>query len=48
MAEMTTPICDTGWTAGDFDLPGIDGRNHRLADVRGAKGLPRKFEEDEE
>ena len=38
MAEMTTPICDTGWTAGDFDLPGIDGRNHRLADVRGAKG----------
>ena len=38
MAEMTTPICDFGWKAVDFDLPGVDGRNYRLADVAGAGG----------
>ena len=38
MAEMSTPICDFGWPAVDFELPGIDGRNHSLADVSGANG----------
>jgi peroxiredoxin len=33
-----TPICDFGWQAPDFSLPGIDGRTWRLADVRGPKG----------
>jgi peroxiredoxin len=35
----TTPICDFGWKAVDFDLEGVDGRRYRLADVRGPKGL---------
>ena len=33
-----TPICEFGWQAPDFSLPGIDGRTWRLADVRGPKG----------
>jgi len=37
MAEQT-PICDFGWPAADFRLPGVDGRTWGLADVRGAKG----------
>jgi peroxiredoxin len=35
---LQTPICDFGWKAVDFDLPGIDGKNHSLAQVRGPKG----------
>lgn len=35
---MTTPICDFGWQARDFSLPGIDGKTWTLADVRGPKG----------
>jgi peroxiredoxin len=34
-SQMTPPL---GWTAGDFDLEGTDGKRHRLADLRGAKG----------
>ncbi len=34
----TTPVCEFGWKAVPFDLPGVDGRTWRLADVRGAKG----------
>lgn len=37
MAE-TTPVCDFGWKAIDFSLPGIDGRNYTLADVTGKNG----------
>ncbi len=37
MAE-TTPVCDFGWPAPDFRLPGTDGRIHTLADIRGPKG----------
>jgi len=39
MASTPTPICDFGWKAGDFDLPGVDGRRHTLASARGANGL---------
>lgn len=35
---VETPICDFGWKAPDFSLPGIDGRAWSLADVRGPKG----------
>lgn len=32
------PLCDFGWKAPDFSLPGIDGKTYTLADVRGPKG----------
>lgn len=38
MAAQSTPICDFGRRAPDFDLEGIDGRRYRLADVRGRNG----------
>jgi len=38
MVSLQTPICDFGWKAVDFDLPGVDGKRYRLADVRGARG----------
>lgn len=38
MVALTTPICDFGWKAVDFDLLGVDGKRHTLADVRGEKG----------
>ncbi|HZP94589.1 MAG TPA: thioredoxin family protein [Burkholderiales bacterium] len=34
-----TPICDFGWKARDFDLPGTDGKRYRLSEVRGSNGL---------
>lgn len=34
-----TPICDFGWKAADFRLPGTDGKTCTVADVRGPKGL---------
>jgi peroxiredoxin len=34
----TPPICEFGWKAVDFDLPGIDGERHSLAQIRGEKG----------
>ena len=34
----TTPICDFGWKAVDFQLEGIDGKTHSLEDVRGPNG----------
>lgn len=39
MVSLQTPICDFGWKAPDFDLPGVDGKRYRLADVLGPKGL---------
>ena len=39
MVSLSTPICDFGWKAPDFDLPGTDGRRHSLASARGPKGL---------
>jgi peroxiredoxin len=39
MASLQPPICDFGWNAMDFDLPGVDGKRHTLASARGPKGL---------
>jgi len=33
------PVCDFGWKAVDFDLPGVDGRRYDIAAARGPKGL---------
>ena len=35
---VTPPVCDFGWQAPDFSLPGTDGQNHTLADVSGPDG----------
>lgn len=35
---VETPICDFGWQAPDFRLPGIDGRSYSLDEIRGPKG----------
>ncbi len=32
------PVCDFGWAAPDFELPGIDGRDHRLSEIAGPNG----------
>ncbi len=34
----TPPVCDFGWKAVDFALPGIDGKTYSLADVAGPSG----------
>ena len=33
-----TPICDFGWKAPSFTLPGVDGKTYSLADLRGPNG----------
>ena len=38
MASTTTPVCDFGRPAIDFDLPGVDGRRYSLASARGQHG----------
>ena len=35
---METPVCAFGWPAVDFRLPGIDGREWGLDEVRGPRG----------
>ncbi len=39
MVRTEAKVCDFGWKAVDFDLPGVDGRRHTLASARGANGL---------
>ena len=39
MVSTPTPVCDFGWKAVDFDLPGTDGRRHTLASACGPNGL---------
>jgi peroxiredoxin len=37
MAE-STPICNFGWKAKQFSLPGVDGKTHSLDQLKGEKG----------
>ena len=39
MVRMETPICDFGWKAPDFALPGVDGKTYSLQNVAGPNGL---------
>lgn len=39
MVSLNPPVCDFGWKAADFDLPGVDGRRYNLDAVRGPNGL---------
>ncbi len=39
MVSLTTPVCEFGRKACDFDLPGTDGRRYSLATTRGPRGL---------
>jgi peroxiredoxin len=32
------PVCDFGWLAPDFELPGVDGRQYRLSEIKGENG----------
>ncbi len=39
MVSLSTPVCNFGWKAADFSLPGTDGMHHDLASSRGPNGL---------
>lgn len=39
MVSLTTPVCEFGWKAPDFSLPGVDGRIWTLKDAMGPNGL---------
>ncbi len=35
---VETPLCDFGWKAPEFELPGTDGKTYKLSDFKGEKG----------
>ena len=39
MVSLQPPLCDFGWKAPDFDLPGVDGKRYRLQELVGPRGL---------
>ncbi len=39
MASTPTPVCNFGFKAPDFSLPGVDGKQHTLESARGPNGL---------
>ena len=39
MVATETKVCNFGWKAVDFDLPGVDGKRYSLASARGPNGL---------
>ena len=38
MAAAQPSVCDFGWKAIDFSLPGVDGKTYSLGDVQGPRG----------
>ncbi len=38
MVSTATPVCDFGWKAPDFNLPGTDGKTYALSNIQGPKG----------
>lgn len=38
MPALTTPICNFGWKATEFDLQGVDLKNYSFSDVAGLNG----------
>ena len=39
MVSLTTPICDFGWSAKDFQLQGVDNKHWNIESIRGENGL---------
>ena len=39
MVATPSSVCNFGWKAVEFDLPGVDGKRHRLSSARGPNGL---------
>ena len=39
MVSLQPPVCDFGWKARDFSLPGVDGKRYNLEAARGPNGL---------
>lgn len=39
MVSLQPPICNFGWKAPIFDLPGVDGKRYTLENIRGKNGL---------
>ncbi len=39
MVSLQPPLCNFGWKAPDFDLPGVDGKRYNLANACGPNGL---------
>ncbi len=39
MVSLQPPLCDFGWKARAFDLPGVDGKRYTLENARGEQGL---------
>lgn len=38
MVALEPPVCDFGWKAPAFTIPGVDGRAYSLDDLKGEKG----------
>jgi len=39
MVSLQPPVCNFGWKARQFDLPGVDGKRHTLENACGRNGL---------
>ncbi len=39
MVSLQPPVCDFGWKAREFNLPGVDGKRYTLENTRGRNGL---------
>ena len=39
MVSLKTPICNFGWIAKDFQLPGVDNEHWNLEKIKGKNGL---------